>query len=77
MQDGDLLMKHPPDKKLWFNQNGQVGQVLDRLLDSFLELHHIYARRVVQAKEMGPGITRALIAEVRALKLRQSASSRR
>jgi len=77
MQDDDLLMKHPSVKKLWFKQNGQVGQVLDQLLDSFLELHRIYVRRVVQAKEIGPGFTRALIAEVRTIKLRQSASSRR
>jgi hypothetical protein len=42
------------------NQNDRVGQVLDQLLDPFLELHRIYVRRVVQAKEMGPGFTRAL-----------------
>jgi hypothetical protein len=33
MQDADLLAKHPPDSEQWFDQDGQVGEVLDKLLN--------------------------------------------
>jgi hypothetical protein len=38
MQDADLFAKHPPDNEQRFDQNGQVGQVLDKLLNARLEL---------------------------------------
>jgi hypothetical protein len=37
MQDSELLAKHPSDNQQRFNQNRQVGQVLDKLLDARLE----------------------------------------
>ena len=38
MQDDDLFAERPPDNEQWFDQNGQVGKVLDQLLDARLEL---------------------------------------
>src|SRR5260370_8323121 len=38
MQDDDLFAQRPPDNEQWFDQNGQVGEVLDQLLDPRLEL---------------------------------------
>src|SRR6516162_8424238 len=43
MQDAELLAKDPPDNQQRFDQDGQVGEVLDKLLDARLELggpHH-------------------------------------
>jgi hypothetical protein len=34
MQDHELLAEHPPDNEQWFDQHGQVGQVLDQLPDA-------------------------------------------
>src|SRR5271168_1855925 len=39
MQDDDLFAKYPPDNEQWLDQLGQVGEVLDQLLDPRLELH--------------------------------------
>src|SRR5271170_5470432 len=39
MQDTELLAKHSPDNKQRLDKNGQVGEVLDQLLDTRLELH--------------------------------------
>jgi hypothetical protein len=39
MENADLFAKRPPDNKQRFDQNGQIGQVLDKLLDARLELH--------------------------------------
>ena len=39
MQDDELLAKHPPGNEQGFDQLGQVGEVLDQLLDAGLELH--------------------------------------
>jgi hypothetical protein len=38
-QDAELLTQHLPDNEQRFDQNGQVGQVLDQLLDAGLELY--------------------------------------
>src|SRR5208282_2708761 len=38
-QDDELLAKYPPDNEQWFDQLGQVGEVLDQLLDAGLERH--------------------------------------
>ena len=37
MQDDDLFAERPPDNEQWFDQNGQIGKVLDQLLDARLE----------------------------------------
>ena len=37
MQDDDLFAKYPPDNEQWLDQRGQVGEVLDQLLDPRLE----------------------------------------
>ena len=39
MQDDDLFAYRPPDNEQWFDQLGQVGEVLDQFLDAGLELH--------------------------------------
>jgi len=39
VQDAKLLPQHPPDNEQRFNQDRQVGLVLDQLLDPRLELH--------------------------------------
>ena len=39
MQDDGLFAKRPPDEKERFDQHGQVGEVLDKLLDARLEPH--------------------------------------
>src|SRR5712671_4717813 len=39
MQDAELLANDPPDNEQWFHQLGQIGKVLDKLLDARLELH--------------------------------------
>jgi hypothetical protein len=39
MLDDDLFAKYPPDNEQWLDQLGQVGEVLDQLLDPRLELH--------------------------------------
>ncbi len=41
MQDDELLAKYPPDDKQRLDQLGQVGEVLDQLLDAGLELQAI------------------------------------
>jgi hypothetical protein len=35
MQDAELLAKHASDNQQRFDQNREVGHVLDKLLDSF------------------------------------------
>ena len=39
MQDADLLAKRTPDNEQRFDQQGQVGMVLDKLFDPHLELY--------------------------------------
>jgi len=39
MQRDDLLPKDPPDNEQRFDQCRQVGKVLDKLFDAFLEPH--------------------------------------
>ena len=39
MQDDDLFAKRPPHNEQGFDQFGQVGLVLDQLLDARFELH--------------------------------------
>src|SRR5439155_11890136 len=36
---GGFSSYRPPDNEQWFDQNGQVREVLDQLLDPSLELH--------------------------------------
>jgi hypothetical protein len=38
VQDADLLTQHPPDNEHRFDQHGEVGGILDQLLDPLLEL---------------------------------------
>src|SRR4029450_10479172 len=39
MQDAELLAKYPPDNEQRFDQHSQIREVLDKLLDTRLELH--------------------------------------
>ncbi len=39
MQDNDLFAQYSPDNEHRFDHDRQVGQVLDKLPDSHLELH--------------------------------------
>ncbi len=38
MQDAELLANDPPDNEQRFHQHGQIGEVLDKLPDTRLEL---------------------------------------
>jgi hypothetical protein len=38
MQDAELLANDPPDNEQRFHQRGQIGEVLDKLPDTRLEL---------------------------------------
>src|SRR5437016_2851241 len=39
MQDGDLFAQHPSDSERRFDQDSQIGEVLDQLLDARLGLY--------------------------------------
>jgi hypothetical protein len=53
MQDDDLFAERPPNNKQWFDQNGQVRQVLDQLLDPSLELRSRLGRLASSSFNVG------------------------
>ena len=47
VQDADLLAKYPPDNKQWFDQHGQIGEILDKLVDRASNFtHHAHLKKL-------------------------------